>query len=210
MVHGVASRIVLDERVFENNFKVMHPFSRIPKWFRWMAKIVCGLVIFYVLTYMVLSANGRYAITMADIGRLEGFSWAPAGLFLPSANEKVRNWDVCMFYVFYPLLLFDWNHIHTWKDVYITDDQAQQWKKLRQLSDFAHLAKQLPATVPTYLIISILGNPSRTNSLANGSIRWEYDFQNTYGVAFGSLFFNRHGIFEGSSTNIDAQIADLN
>jgi hypothetical protein len=206
MVQAVASRIVLDERVFENNFKVMHLVSRIPKWLRRMAKIFCGLTIFYVLIYIVLSVNGRYSIAEADIGRLEGFSWAPAGLFL----ENEENWDCFTFYAFYPLWAIDCRHFHTGIETYITDDQVNYWMNQRQPNDFIHLARQLPPTVPIHFIVGTLGNPSRTNSLANGSIRWEYDYQNTNGVAFGSLFFNRHGVFEGSSTNANAQTADLN
>lgn len=211
MVEGVASRIVLDGRVFENNFKVMNLLSRIPKWLRWMAKIFCGLVIIYISIYTINSINGRYEIMMSDIGRIEGFGWVPSGVhFSDRETQREMNWDLSMYYLYYPLWRVDYAHFHPWKDAYITGGQVRLWKNNRQFSDFALLSRKLPPKLSNHVVIIVLGNPTRTNLLSNGLKRWEYDYKSTNGLAFGSLFFNRRGIFEGSSTNANAQIADRN
>jgi len=189
----------------------MKPTGWLPKWLGLFAKILCGLLIVYILVYAVLSLNGQYAFTLSDLGRIEGFSWAPAGLYLKyPVTESEAKWDYYMICLFYPVWRVDETYFHPPKNGYITDDETQRWQKLRQLEDFAHLSRQLPPTVPTYIIVAVLGTPTRTNLLVNGSSRWEYDYQSTNGPAFGSLFFTRRGVFEGSSTNANAQTFDLN
>lgn len=175
------------------------------------AIIFCGLVVLYVSVYVSHSANGHYQIMMSDIGRIEAFGWVPSGVsFAGPETEKQKRWDLCMFYLYYPLWRADYAYFHPWKDAYITSGQVHEWKDQHQFQDFASLSRQLPATVPVYTITNVLGNPNRTNSLANGLTRWEYDYRSTNGPTYGSLFFNRRSIFEGSSTNVNAKSADFN
>lgn len=187
----------------------MRSIRLILKWFSLPAKILCGLVFVYVLIYTVLSLNGGYAFTLADIGRLEGFSWAPAGLYSEPTTKNEKTWFYRIFYFFYPLLRIDGAYFHHPKDCYITNNDVKQWKNKRQISDFDYLSRQLPATVPTDIITNVLGTPTRTNLLANGLSRWEYDCHNSNSLTFGSLFFSRRCVFQGSSTNENAQAPSL-
>jgi hypothetical protein len=192
-----------------SNTKDMRPTRLILNRFGLFIIILCGLVIIYVLTYTVLSLNGGYAFTLADIGRLEGFSWAPAGLYSEPTTKNETAWFYRMFYFFYPLLRIDGAYFHPPKECYITGNDVKQWKNNRQIGDFDYLSRQLPATVPTDIVTSVLGTPTRTNLLANGLSRWEYDYHSSNSVAFGSLFFSRRRVFQGSSTNENAQAPSL-
>jgi hypothetical protein len=193
-----------------SNFQDMRPTSLVLRRLGLFAIILCGLIILYVLVYAINSANGHYDIMMVDVGRIEAFGWVPSGVFFDGhTTENEQRWDLCMFYFYYPLWRADYAYFHPWKDAYITDDQVDHWEKMRRLDDFAYLSSKLPQCLDRSTIIIVLGVPTRTNLLANGLSRWEYDYQNTNRLAFGSLFFNGHGIFQGSSTNANAQTPEL-
>jgi hypothetical protein len=174
-------------------------------------KVFSLLLLVYILVYVSHSENGRYEIMMADIGRIEGFGWKPSGVtFARDETKKEQHWDLAMFYFYYPLWRYDYAHFHRWKDAYITGDEVQNWKTKRRPDDFTHLAWQFPLKLSTTIITNLLGMPTRTNVLANGSNRWEYDFQNGNGLTYASLFFDDLGKFQGCSTNANAEAADLN
>jgi hypothetical protein len=87
-------------------------------------KVVGGLVIFYVLLYLLLSLCGQYRpMSEGGLGRMRVYSsWAPFGFYDPNhsppgsvAAERgmiIGTWRVSLIQVFYPLWIADILYVH--------------------------------------------------------------------------------------------------
>jgi|SRR6185369_4707194 len=74
-----------------------------------------GLAGFYVLLYLTLSLCGSYQpLYSGGLRYMEAYpTWAPFGFYDP--NQKVGTWRGTPIRVFYPLWIFDIQHIHKTK-----------------------------------------------------------------------------------------------
>lgn len=87
-------------------------------------KVVCGVVILYVLIYSVLSAFGRYEPSVVSLNGVI-YAWAPLRFYdsdhpLPrsaaarrSPTQKTGGWNTFMMVTFLPLWQIDFRLIHT-------------------------------------------------------------------------------------------------
>jgi hypothetical protein len=92
--------------------------------FWWFGKVVGGLVILYVLFYVLLSLCGQYQpMSEGGPGRRHVYSsWAPFGFYDPhhspagSAAAKqemiVGTWRISLIQIFYPLWIADVSYVH--------------------------------------------------------------------------------------------------
>src|SRR5271156_6599953 len=84
-----------------------------------------GLLATYFFVYAILSALGRYEVSVVDLGgRVNGYSWAPLGFYetihpinnskvgAPGSNKMTGGWNSSLVYTFYPLWGIDVLYVH--------------------------------------------------------------------------------------------------
>ena len=90
---------------------------------RHVARAFLGTLVVYVFVYAILSAGGKYQVSLVDINRVEGYSWAPMGFYDPShpwAHSldaklhpgKTGGWNDTLMVAFFPLYAVDILWIH--------------------------------------------------------------------------------------------------
>jgi hypothetical protein len=73
-------------------------------------KIVCGILICYVLIYLILSSSGSYQVVDSDLNHAS-FGWIPCGFYPPKHQNP--NWlNKILFLTFLPLWDLDEKFIH--------------------------------------------------------------------------------------------------
>lgn len=78
-----------------------------------LRKALCFFILFYLLSYTVLSFFGVYVPHTSGLGWVKTYRWAPAGFASGSAGLDVTGKNRTLTFFYYPLLVADNKFIHT-------------------------------------------------------------------------------------------------